>query len=540
MAKETITIKSLFGGISPSSVIGPEGFYHEAYNIDPFLPSIAQTNFVKSDPILRPGQPYTLFSGTELTDNLWHIIVPHTKITNQFVIYITGAKIHLSTVGFVMQTADEATTPNTFPRAVTSLGRGAEFYDPGGTSTDYVFYKNGTQVGTYGPVSVAASCDFQDNWKTGLYDGDSPMYWHLWDNYFYIGNGTAGAGTIDAIKGNTSSSWATTPTAGEYESTVLRLPKGFIITDLDSYGSKLLISGHQTTDTVMKQGVSGVFVWDTLSPFWDKFIPYPDGKVTAIQKVNGVPYVFSGGTDTRISILDVERGNYQDVEFLPKKTPPHHGSTDASGELLVWAPGTQGEETLVAPESTSIDTYASIYGYGRLHPKLTKGLHNIARAPIAVADAGSNSRITGIKFLQHINTAIAPRIVFGFRNNAGSNSYGIVRMSTGAAHTAIYRAPRITRTKPFKINKITYNFTKSVSSSTSTITPKVFTDSFASSETQAVINDTNYSGLFRVVQFPTIVANTDMCLELEWGGSGVTPLEIMLPIEIEIEDVENP
>lgn len=537
----TVKIESLFGGISPSALVGPEGFYSEAWNIDPFVPSSSGTTYIKRGGLLRPGLPYSSFITLGANEVLRQIIVPDTKITNQFIFYFSTGTIYASSVAFSQQTADEASTPNTLPRGVASLGDGAAFYRnlsataaPGLDALGAIYYKNGTQLGRYGPVG-SSNAYFRDAWYAGeMYSGVTPIFWNKWDGNLYIGNGQAYAGSIAIIK-VTSSEATLTTTAG------FSLPPGFEINDIDNDGRWLLFAGHQTPsdESTIKVGETGVFVWDTVSERWDDFITLPDAKCTAIQKVNGTPFAFSGGSDssggsTRISQLHPLQHKYSEVEIIPSVRPPHHTQTDAIGEWMAFAP--DGTDLSVPDLNKS---RANIFAYGTPNPKFPKGLHNIVRAPIVEADFGSSDRIGGLKFIQQLDNAKAPRIVYGFVQT-GSSIGGIVRSATNSLD-ALWRSPYINIGQRFRLKKIHFQFDRALGTGTNTITPIVRIDHQSNSVTLTTITSANFGVGTREITIVTdIEAATDMQLELTWTGNNTDILGIVLPIIMTLEKINTP
>jgi len=546
-----IQIKSIFGGISPSALVGPEGFYQESYNIDPFLPSTAPAStYVKRGGLIRPGQPYTTFGSAQenLEGIVRHIIVPDTKITTQFIFYITdgvaSSKILASNTTFVLQAQDEASVANTLPRNVSTMGRGAAYFNNLLSSTSAnrnddvngaIYYKNGQQLGRYGPLGRNV-VTFRDNWFTSdppMYDGVSPMFWNKWDGNLYIGNASTTLGIIGLI--SVSSSESTMSTISGFI-----LPPNFEVNDIDNYGKYLLFAGHQTPsgETTVKTGEAGVFVWDTLSERWDDFIPLPDARCTAIQKVNGVPYVFSGGTHTRISRLHPLESKYTEIELIPRNSPPPHGSTDASGELLVWTPNNNDDAlTLAIPDLTA--SRATVWSLGSTHPLFPKKLHNISRAPIATASIGTSDAIGAIKFIQQIDSDVAPRMVFGFRHSGTLNAFGLARVASAAAN-AVYRSPLINRGRRFRIKKIHFLLDTAIGAATSTIATVINSNHGATSTTLTEINNTNFSGEREITLVTDVLITTDFFLELTWGGSGTTIVGIIPPITIWVENVNTP
>lgn len=524
MALQTLTIKSVLSGHTPTNYFGDDDSFNVSIGIDPDLPVGSDT---KTSGVLVPTR-YEKFSGTEFTGfPLW--ILPNNKTTNS-IVYTSDGKIHSFNSSLAMRTTDEAST--SLPITVTGgAGNGAVFYN------NFYYVAEGTDISQYGGMDQGASIAKTENVWTGAKFGKAaltnttypsiqgvpipnhPMHVHN-DNSTYIGDVVAGQGVIHRL--NTKK----TTIEGDTNGTVipsafnaLDLPFGYYPTDIESYGTDVVIAAIRTTDSTINQGSASLFFWDpTNTSSFYRQLQLPDPLVTAVLNVNGQLFVWSGNAQSGVRVSRYIGGEtLAEVVYLEDGVPPFAGAVDALGSRLAWGGFT------TYPESS-----ASVLAYGSKNDSLPKGVHNIARS----TSTGATQNVNSLKFIQQASN-ITPRIVMGWGDET---SKGLDKLSTTATFNSVFRCKPFNINKRFILKKMIIPLAGLIDANT-TITVKVYMDDASDSTTLPTINNTNYpskrKAVFGAGDLADAVGYNNFYIQIAWTGT--TSMPVLLPIDILVD-----
>lgn len=529
MAIQDGSFKSILEGFSSTNYISREGQYNSAIGIDPDLPVGSQ---VKTSGIIVPSR-YEKFSGTELT-GFPNWIIPNNKTTNT-IVYTSDGKLHSFNSSIAMRTTDEASTA--LPITITGgAGNGAVFYN------NFYYMAEATDISQYGGMSQGASIAKTENVWTGAKFSKSaltnttypsirgvaipnhPAHVHT-DNSCYWGDVVAGQGVIHrmntrkvTIEGDTDGT--TIPSAFN----VLDLPFGFYPTDIESYGTDLVICAIQTTDSTINQGKSALFFWDTTNT--DTFyrqVALPDPLCTALLNVNGILFCWSGNASNGVRLSRYIGGEtISEVAYQEEGVPPLAGAVDALGSRLVWGGFT------TYPENS-----ASVFAYGSKNDSLPKGLHNIVRS----TSSGSTQNVNSLKYIQQASN-VAPRLIVGWGDGSAK---GLDKLSTTATYNSKFRTEVVNVNKAFILKKLAIPFAAAVDANT-TVTVKVYLDDESSSVTLTTINNTNYPGkrkvLFKANELASCVGENNWFVEFTFAGTTEMPILVPIEYKLDIKDDE--
>lgn len=527
MAISQQQIKSVLEGFSATNYVGSEGQYNVAIAVDPDLPVGSDT---KTSGVLTPSR-YEKFSATEFTGYpLW--IMPNNKTTNT-VVYASDGKLHSFTSALAMRATDEAGTA--FPITITGgAGNGAYFYN------NFYYVCEGTDISQYGGMDQGASIAKTENVWTGAKFGKSaltnttypsiqgvpipnhPGHVHT-DNSAYIGDVVAGQGVVHrmntkkvTIEGDTNGT--VVPSAFN----ALDLPFGYYPTDIESYGTDLVIAAIRTTDSTVNQGPAALFFWDpTNTDTFYRQVSLPDPLVTALLNVNGILYIWTGNSVSGVRLSRYIGGEtISEVVYQEDGTPPFAGAVDAVGSRLVW--GSYG----VYPES-----FAGVNAYGSKNDALPKGMHNIMRT----STTGTTPTVTAVKFVQQ-SSNIAPKMIVGWGDTTAK---GLDKSSTTATFNSVWRSKPFNINEDFILKKLTIPLAGAVDANTSIIV-KIYLDDASTSTTLTTINNSNYPSkrkiLFKAGDLKDAVGDNNFLIEIEWNGT--TSMPVLLPINVTV-DVRN-
>lgn len=539
MPTQDLQIKSILSGITPTNYFGDDNSFNASIGVDPDLPVGTD---IKTSGILVPSR-YEKFSGTEVTGYpLW--IAPNNKTTNA-VVYASDGKLHSFDSSITMRTADEHAT--SLPISITNgQGRGLVFYNN--------FYY-GVQYGATGDLNNAAKADlFQyggmdqgasivitNNVWTGAKFSKSnmtnttyptlqgipipnhPMHVHT-DGSAYIGDVLTGQGIIHrlntkktTIEGDTDGT--TVPSAFN----ALDLPFGYYPTDIESYGTDLVIAAIRTTDSTINQGSAALFFWDpTNTDTFYRQVSLPDPLVTALLNVNGILYCWTGNASNGVRVSRYIGGEtISEVAYQEEGVPPFAGAVDGLGSRLVW--GT----TTTYPESS-----ASVSAYGSKRDSLPKGVQNIARS----TSVGATQNVSALRFVQQASNA-TPRLIMGWGD---ASAKGLDKLSTTATFNSVIRSKPFNINQKFVLKKLTIPLAGAVDATT-TITVKVYLDDASSSVTLTTINNTNYpskrKAIFKQADLASAVGFNNFYIEIKWTGT--TQMPVLLPINLQVDVNDN-
>lgn len=519
MPIQPFSVDSVLGGLSPTQYQVVDGQYLGALGVDPDYPITSSD--VRTSGSLVPTV-YEKFSGSNITGfPKW--ISTNAKDTNVYV-YASDGKF----VSYNSSLASETLigTPTS------GAGNGMEYYN------NYIYIATPTDISRYGPLDGSPS--LTNNVWTGATLGSltaltnttylslqgTPIPNHAMhkhgNNFLYFCDFANGQGFISAIKTRKVTVEGDTNDGSDYN--VLDLPFGFYPTDIESFGTDLIISAIQTTDTTINQGKAALFLWDTTNAsFYKGPIFLPDPIVTALLNVNGVINIFSGNAQNGFRISEYSGGDsVRDIAYFEEGTPPLAGAVDAIGNRLLF-----GTYTSYPARS------ASVFSFGSKNAALPKALHNV----IYTTSTGATPLASAVRYVQQASNII-PRAVVGWGD---VTEYGIDKLSTTATYKSIWRSKVFTVGNPFIIKEIRIPLGKTIAANMSII-PKIYVDDGSTITTLESINSSNFpSSRKAVYKQPEITdssgVNTagtnNFFIELVWGGT--VSLPVLLPIEIFVD-----
>lgn len=523
MIKE-LTIESIIEGMAPTQYLGTENTFNASIGIDPDFPISDGT---KASGVIVPTR-YEKFSASELDGYpMW--ILPNTKTANT-IVYTTAGKVHSFDDSLAMRDEDEKSTA--LPITITDgAGNGAVYYN------NFYYLAEATNISQYGGMDQGASITKTENVWTGskfskaaLTDTtypsirgvkipNHPMHVHT-DNSCYIGDVVAGQGVIHRLKTKkTTIEGDTDDTTVPSAFNALDLPFGYYPTDIESYGTDVVIAAIQSTNSTINQGRSALFFWDpTNTDSFYRQIALPDPLVTALLNVNGSLLVFSGNSSSGMRISEYIGGEtVSEIVYNEDGASPFAGAVDALGSRLTW-----GNFTTYPTNS------ASVLAFGSKNNKLPRGLHNIVRS----TSAGANQNITSLKFVQQANN-IKPRLIVGWGDDSAK---GLDKLSTTANFNSVFRSEVFNVNQDFTLKKLSIPLAGAVDANT-TITVKVYIDDASTTETLTVINNTNYPSERKVVykasDLSAIVGKNNFFIEILHTGSTLLP--VLLPVKMEVD-----
>lgn len=424
------------------------------------------------------------------------------------------------------------------PIASGSSGNGAVYYN------NYMYQATGTDVRRYGPLNGTPSLNtsfwvgtigggalINTTYPTvgGVNIPNHSMHVHG-DNKLYFCEfntaGNPGKGVINYIA--TSKTTDEGDTNNSSTANKLALPFNFLPTDIESYGTDLVISAIQTTSSTVNQGRSALFFWDTTATtFYRGPLYLPDPLVTAMKNVNGELFVWSGNSTRGCRLSKYIGGDsIQEVMFIEDSPPPLSGAVEAWGSRLAWG------------GSTSYPSTAGVvYSYGSKDQRLGKSL----MIPI-ISTAGSTTPVvTSILNYSHLSF-VRPKMIVGWGNGT---TYGIDKLSTTATYSSVWRSEKFSIPGKFRVTKLRIPLSQALASNMS-IVPKLYFDDFSTSATLATINNTNYPSKKRVIyqaaELNAISAGGNIGynnLLLEFTFAGTAEIAVNFPIIIEYELFED-
>lgn len=531
MAKETLTIDSIWEGISPSQYFTRPGNYLAGIGIDPDLPQSDAVGSRQTSGILRPSGYASFDSGNLNANPYWLLTSPKTALMYS---YLNNGR--LLSYSSALTKASETLIGT----ASSGAGNGAAYYN------NYLYLATPTDISRYGPLNDTATL-YNSRW-TGTELGSQtaltnttypsirgsgampnhPMHVHT-DNKLYFGDFKNGVGYVHFIRTSTTTKEGDTNNGSAYND--LDLPFGFMPTDIESWGTDLVVSAIQTSNSTLNQGKAALFFYTPGQASFYRIVWMPDALITALFNNNGKLYIFSGaistGTDVsngyRVSVYLGGQTTKQ-VYYSESGSPPLAGAVDAVGDRIVW--GTF--EQIPTTTGSSPEYYGVAVAMGSKRHDVPQGVHGIINTGITgTADDGI---ATSLKNVQQSSFAY-PKFVVGARESSG---HVLVKQSTTYG-TSVFRSQMFNIGEKFTIKRVRMPLATSVGANM-TITPKVFLDDFSSSSTTGltVINSTNYANSERVIVYtPDISGDHNFCLELRASGTALLP--VLFPIKIEIE-----
>ena len=342
------------------------------------------------------------------------------------------------------------------------------------------------------------------------------------DGALYFCDYTNGQGLINKIKTTKGTAEGDTNDGSAYN--VLDLPFGYFPTCITSYGTDLVISAIQGQSTVLNQGKSALFFWDTFSDSFYNKVDISDPLLTCVFNNNNVLYAFAGNSTSGFRVLQYLGGkSMQSLYYFEDGMSPYPGAVDSFGDRLSFGSFT------TYPENS-----ASVWSIGSKDGRLPKALHNSVRT----TSTGANPMVTALKYFGQASN-ITPPLIAAWSDDSAD---GIDK--PGGTLNAVWRSQVCTTGKKFVIRKITVPFSDVTGSSWSAV-PAIYTDDLKGTIfTLDTINDTNFPNRRNVIfknpkmdNSNPVTGSHNFIFELRYGGStivGVAP-----PIEIEVEVYED-
>lgn len=527
MTELEIIIDSIFEGQSASSNFASKGQYLSGIAIDPEAPNSDVATDLKTSGIIRPVA-YEKFSGAHLDQApLW--IITNPKNTTSYV-YANGGDL---------VTYDSALANEALLRAVgASKGNGVAYYN------NYLYYARNADVGRYGPLDNSPA--FADDFWTSTLGLTAPtntvypttrhsiefpnhvMKAHV-DNKLYFTDIYNGKGILSAIKTKKTTDQGDTDDGSAFN--VLDLPFDFKPICIESYGENLAIGCSFGSSSVVNQGSSMLFIWDTGVSVggvytFSRMIPIPDQIVTALRYQNGVLYGWSGNLagGTRFWVY-LGGDTIKTLKYIPDAIPPLPGAIEADANRIMWGGFT------VYPIAS-----ASVFAYGSKSDLFPRGLHNIARSTVTAT--ASNGVVTALKNVLQ-NNKPQPNLVIGGSDGVNTN---LDKRST-TYQTSVFRTRPYQVGSPFTVKRIRIPLAQAVAANM-TITPKLYFDNESASQVGTVINSTNYSDSEKFILLgPENFANNaggsnNFFLELVISGTVLSAVSLPIVVNIEIDEKE--
>lgn len=519
--KQVLKINSILKGQSPSRYFGVEGTFDQSISIDPDFPIVGSA--IRTSGFAVPiGM--SAFSGANVTSHIVSIIT-NPKNTLTYIVLSNGRLISYNS-----SLASETLVGTVAGNSAVS----ATYYN------NYIYIFTPTNVSRYGPLNNSPTL-VDTVWtgatlgtQTALTNTTYPTFnsvsipnhiGHVHgDNSLYFTDFINGQGLIHRIntkkvtdEGDTNGT--TVPSAYN----VLDLPFGFYPTDIESFGTLLIILGNYSSDGTVNQGKSAFVIWNPTNTvtFSEGPIYLADPLGTALLNVNGVIYVWSGNGINGFRLSKYLGGeSVSDIAFFEEGFPPFATAVDAVGNKVVWG-GT----------TTTPSTTACVWSWGSKDSRLPSGIHNI----IKTTSAGTTPIVTALKYVQQ-SSNIQPKAVVAWRDGT---TRGIDQWSaTGTLASYIRWTFNIGQ--KFNILKMRIPFGGAVAADT-TITPKVWFDDLSSSASPTVINNTNFPSsrhvIYKTPELKDYIGKNNFTLEFAWTDTN--PLPIAFPINIELDILED-
>lgn len=527
---QRVTIDSIFGGVSSTQYAQSSGQYLNAVGIDPDFPISDSSGDFRASGALRPTS-YAEFSGTNVNANpYWLTTTP--KDTSLYA-YLKNGKFfsYNSSLGGESLVAT----------ASSSSGNGMAYYN------NYIYTFRNTDVDRYGPLDgtpaygtsvwTGATLGSQTALTNTVYQthrgaaGNVPnhaAHVHT-DNALYFCDFKDGQGLIHKIKTTKTTDEGDTNDGSAYNA--LDLPFGYMPTDIESYGTDLVICAVQTSDTALNQGKAALFFWDTVASSFYRQVELPHAMATALKMNNGILYIWTGNLQDGGYQLSVYAGGQtvQSLFIQPDGVPPLAGAVDSTSDRIYW--GTVQRVQTTTPGSP--DYAATVMAYGSHDPRLPKGVHSVA---VSDASASSSDGLVTCILLAEQSQIDKSKLVIGWRD--GSN-IGLDKISTTYGNCT-WHSPMVNVGSNFTIRRVRMALPVAVAANM-TITPKFFLDDSSDSSDQGmqVISNSNPSSGKRFIEYrPDINGNHNFYLELKWSGTALLP--VLLPITIDVEVNEQP
>jgi hypothetical protein len=303
----------------------------------------------------------------------------------------------------------------------------------------------------------------------------------------------------------------------------LDLPFGFYPTDIESFGTSVMILGNYSSSGLINQGKSAFVLWDptNTASFYLGPVYLPDPLATALLNVNGSIFLWSGNGQNGFRLSKYVGGeSVSDVALFEEGFPPFATAVDAIGNKVIWG-GT----------TTTPSTTACVWSWGSKDYRLPDGIQNI----IKTTSAGTTPIVTALKYVQQ-DSNITPKAVVAWKDGTtrGLDQYS----ATGTLASKIRWTFNIGR--EFNIMRVRIPFAGAVAANTM-ITPTFYFDDLSSSQAPTVINNTNFPSsrhvIYKTPELKNYIGKNNFTLELAWTSTN--PLPVALPIRIVLDVMED-
>lgn len=512
MSVRRIELTDVSGGISPLENEYPKGTFQMSMGIDPDNQSKSSLNSPRASGIIKPVG-YTKFSSTGLSGYpMW---ITTNRVNEKVYAYASDGELlsYSSALTAASETVEGSPTGG--------AGNGMVAYE------DYLWLATPTEITRFDPTGPT----FANTWWNGtsgltlLTNSAYPTFrgvtmpnhaMHLHgDNAVYFCDFAGGQGIINKLKVDSSGN----NSGSVYNA--LDLPFGFYPTDIESWGTDLVVAACQfstsVTNPVINQGNAAIFFWDTFNDTFYNRVDMNDPYVTALKNVNGRLYAFSGNADSGCSLSQYAGGEtFEQVSYFEEMTAPFAGAVDSYGDRLVWG----GYVTYPTEDAVA-------FAYGSKDGRVKMGTHCIIRA----TTSGSTPIMTAVKQAQH-SDGKTPRMLIGWGTGSAK---GIEKYSSSASLFSRFRTEKWTFGARFSVLWLRITLEDPVTSAVS-ITPIAYVDDGASSVNLTAVTNTNYSGK-KVIVYKrpgtAIKGKHDFLLDFEFlGTSNVGIVKIEGEVEV--------
>lgn len=350
----------------PSRFFGDAGQYLSSVGIDPDMPLTDDADDLKTGGMIRPVN-YEKFSGAEVDAS--PIAILTTPKTTGFFVVLANGKLLKYNSDYTFDSLLGTTSENT--------ARGALYYN------NYISIMTGTDISTWGPLNDTPA--FVNNqWTAGLYgtqqmltDGTFPvtLFGVGYLNHFGVTHADDAAYFLDFVDGigyvhklkTEKDVFEGDTNAGSLYG-VLDLPYNFIPLTISSYGNDLVISGSFTTDSVINQGPTSLFFWDTTADSFYRAVPLPGTICTILKYINGKLFLIVGDIAGGYRFCQYVGGDAVDtLAIIEDSFPPIQTASDYVGNRVVW--GANITYPMVA---------SGLFAWGSKSDLFQRGLHMIA------------------------------------------------------------------------------------------------------------------------------------------------------------------
>lgn len=556
----SITIESIQNGLQPFEDFPGEGQFTYAKAIDPdFLGEDNRASLRKAG-LITPVQ-YQNFA-TSTLDSQVVALITGPEIENisgremyvvtrdgQLFSYAVNQNGNVSNETLVATAAsDEATSGFYYDNYIYMIGTGVSQSDisrygpldnnPTATLTNGVWTSSilGSQTSlARAKLPTAAEAFYPDHWG----------HVHI-DGALYFADSRPTGAIINKIKTNNGVN-----DGSAYN--VLQLPNNVVVTDIESYGTDLVIAtsttsrggllGQPATENV-DDGPSYLFFWDTISDSFYKQVPIEEYVyVSALKNLGGTIYLWGGSPNGghAIAYYDGADGIIQ-IAFLPNGNPPLPSAVDTYANRISWGTWDNLEDN---------NERGMVYSMGSKDARNNSQAIFCTATTVLGAGQFTQSNIVALGYIPY-NSGSQPRLIFAGSGSGGnetieSNETGSVGAISSNIQFGAYNIG-----EPFRIDKVRIirsGLGGNLTSST-TITPKFQIDDrtktyelppIATSNPNFSPSQRNYvyknPELTELSGGETIHGENSFIFELDFSGTEV--VSIKFPITIELTTIDD-